>query len=320
MNPRFLEFKRETVKSRLLRLKNKRKRRYRRRRLDRTTLIIGMKCPEGVALVADRKVFDTESARETYEKKIIAPLNLPVFVGAAGLTDLFREFNRKIPIVVQRRQMMFAIENQKILQSVGLDFKDFLVPPKEPEKIQSIEEPAKEPPKETKKEQILRPPYIYTGEDFLDDCKKLIKEISKEKKELGYSYPLEVLLGFNAGVPVLFFIDCDGSESQVETYKAIGSGSQYVRLFFERLWNPNRPIGESVMLACIVIKFVEEMDLDKYVGVGENNVPQVALILNDGKVGEFEVNKKPFLDESKAFNKVLDSFIRNIKFTGQSNL
>jgi len=294
--------------------------RYRKRRLDRTTLIIGMKCPEGVALVADRKLFDTESARETYEKKIIAPLNLPVFVGAAGLTDLFREFNRKIPIVVQRRQMMFAIENQKILQSVGLDIKDFLVPPKEPEKIQSIEEPTKEPSKEIKKEQILGPPYIYGGEDFLDDCKKLIKEISKEKKELGYPYPLEVLLGFNAGTPVLFFIDCDGSESQVETYKAIGSGSPYVRLFFDRLWDTNRPIGESILLACIVIKFVEEMGLDNFVGVGKDNVPQVALILNDGKIGEYKVDKKPFLGDSENFNKQLDSFIRNIKFIGRGDL
>lgn len=137
------------MESRFFRVENKN--RYRKRGVGRTTLIIGMRCPDGIVLVADRKVFDTESARTTYENKIIAPLNLPVFVGAAGLTDLFREFNRKIPIVVERRQMMFALENQKVLRSVGLDIKDFLVRPKEPGKSKVSKNPQRKNQKKKKK-------------------------------------------------------------------------------------------------------------------------------------------------------------------------
>lgn len=309
--------------NKFLRRKNKRKSRYRRRRVDRTTLIIGMKCPEGVALVADTKVFDMESARATYEKKIIAPpLSPPVYVGAAGLTDLFREFNRKIPIIVGQRRREIAIKNQRALREVGLNLEDFLKPAKKPEKIQSVEEPKKGPPKEPEKEKAVVPPYAYTGEHLLDDCKQLIKKISEEKKELGYSYPLEVLLGFIANDPVLFYVDCDGSEREIDTYQPIGSGSQYVKLFFDRLWNPNKSIWESITLACFVIKFVEGMGLDNYVGVGKDNLPQIALILNDGRIGEFEVeNKQDVIDKIidpkiKQFGELIVEGLKDIgKFT-----
>jgi len=122
---------------------------------------------------------------------------------------------------------------------------------------------------------------------------------------------LEVLLGFVAGKPVLFFIDCDGSESQVDTYKAIGSGSLYVKLFFDRLWNPTRPIQESVMLACFVIKFIEEMDLDNFVGVGKDKLPQVVLILNDGRIGEFLIqNETQFIDSILPIIEKIDDVIK----------
>lgn len=115
------------------------------------------------------------------------------------------------------------------------------------------------------------------------------------------------------GEPVLYHIDCDGSERQIETYEAVGSGKPYVNLFFERLWDVGKSTSESVFLACLVIKFVEKMNLDNFVGCGDNEVPQVVLIMKDGRMGSLEVDKKSFLKNMNPLIEQIDSSIRRIK-------
>jgi hypothetical protein len=273
-----------------------------------------MKCSDGVVLVADKKVFDLEEAKETFEDKIIAPLTtLPVFVSAAGVKDLFREFNRKIPIIVQEKAMEIAIKNEKALHEIGRKLEDFLVKPKEPE-VQNIGDLEKTQPihQEPKKKEIFRPPYAYTGETFLDDCKGLIRNIT-EKTEGLYQIPsIEVLLVFNAGEPVLFYIDCYGRESQIDGYKAIGSGQPYVKLFFERLWDSKKSIQESIPLACLIIKFVEDLKLDSFVGVGKD-VPQVAAMYKDRLV--YITISREFMNSLNPLIEFFDKTIREqIKF------
>lgn len=77
------------------------------------TLIIGFRCEQGVALVSDTKVIDTESGRAEYKKKILVPINAPSIAGAAGDSDLFREFNRKIVEVVPIRMRENTIKNMR---------------------------------------------------------------------------------------------------------------------------------------------------------------------------------------------------------------
>ncbi len=89
------------------------KRRKQPRRGKPMILIIAFKCDEGVALVSDTKMTDTEGA-ESYEEKVFFPLgNRPMIIGAAGYRDLFREFNSKLPLRGEERFCQVVGKNGK---------------------------------------------------------------------------------------------------------------------------------------------------------------------------------------------------------------
>jgi len=277
------------------------------------TLIIGAKCDEGIVLVGDTKVVDVERNIITHEPKILLPLPLPVAVGASGFTNLFRQFNRRIPIIVEQRDREYKIKNEEALNKIGLGLKDFEMPKQEPELIQSSED-LKEPPRiEKAKKDVIKIPYIYTGEHFLQDCKLLIKEIGEEGKEY-HPNPLEVLLSFTVGTPVLFHINCDGLESEINSYVAIGSGTPYVDMFFSRLWK-KRTLMDTIALASFVIKFIENIKLDNYVGVAEEEMPQVIVLLKNGRYGPLDFSNKPdFLKDIVIKIENIEKTVKNINF------
>lgn len=273
---------------------------------NKTTLIIGAVCEEGIVLVGDTKIVDPSRNTFTHENKILLPLQLPIAVGASGLTDLFRRFNRQIPIVVERRQLEIRIANEEKLRTVGRSITEFDIP-QESQTAQSSKDLI-ESPTRPKNEPAIKPPYAYTGENFLTDCKNLIRETAQDGKRFT-SNPLEVLLAFSAGGTALFHIDSEGFERQITSYVSIGSGSVYVDMFFKRLWKKHT-ILDTIALSSFVIKFVQDMELDNFVGVENGKLPQSIVILHDGRWGplHFENNAEVLSDISEKIKTISKNF------------
>lgn len=269
------------------------------------TLIIGIRCKDGVVLVSDTKITDIESGKESYGSKILTPLaNTPFIVGAAGYSDLFREFNRKIPLVVNQRLSEFSIRNIRALIESGLNREQAITYLQQAEKkVENAQQPIElsEDTAVPESESQIAPiqiPYIYSYEHFMDDCKQLIKDVSSQRREEG-AYPLDILIGVHKVTmpPTLHYVDCGGHEHEVETYYPIGSGSLYVKQFFDRLYDFNKDMCELITLAYLTITYVQIIAKDPYVGYSDKNPPEAVAVFNDGSYGRIS-----FKNETKVLN------------------
>lgn len=296
-----------------------------RQKDKRMTLIIGFKCTHGVALVSDTKITDSESGEENYASKILHPMTeAPFVVGAAGYTDLFMEFNRKIPLMVAERLTEFKIRNIEALLRTGLNREQAIsyleqFEPKQRTKQQLAESAEKVA---TSKMAIGQTPvlipFIYSYEHFMDDCKLLIKEISKQRQEESPN-PLDVLIGVKKDLnvqPSLHYIDCSGHEHEVENYFSIGSGYPHVRQFFDRLYDFHKNMYELVALAYFTITYVRGIAKETSVGYSNEYPPEAHVVFGDGRCGRlyFE-NEIEVLDNINSNVKQFENLIRNMSIT-----
>jgi 20S proteasome alpha/beta subunit len=288
------------------------------------TLIIGFKCTHGVALVSDTKIIDITSGEESFAPKILRPMpQAPFIVGAAGYSDLFLEFNRKIPLIVGQRLIEYKISNIEALLRTGFTREQAInyleqLEPRARVTQQTRESVEKTMPPIIESGTPMLIPYFYTYERFMDDCKQLIREISKQRKE-ETSNPLDVLIGVRKDVgvlPSLHYIDCDGHEHEVENYFAIGSGYPHVRQFFDRLYNFNNGMYDLVALAFLTITYVQKIAKESSVGYSDEFPPEAYVVFNDGRCGRlvFE-NEKEVLNNIEAGIKRFDDLIHDTKIT-----
>jgi len=250
-------------------------------------------------LVGDTKITDTTGGEPTYRAKLTIPLEkTPFVIGAAGFTDLFSEFNRKIPIVVGERLREYQIKNIAQLVETGMshDEATAYVMSESIRLSQTQEPPAIEDSKPVEKPKAALPiPYVYTAENFLDDCKGLIRGVV-EQAETGYANPLEALAVIYRPqwkTALLHYIDGRGRESTIDFYHPIGSGSPYVKMFFDRLYRWDRPLIELIGLACYAIAFTARVAKEAGVGYTITNPPQTLGVLPEGACGEFRATNMP---------------------------
>ena len=264
------------------------------------TLIIGMKCSDGVIVVGDRKVTDPSANEVTFEKKLMFPLpNSPVIVAAAGFTHLFKEFNRRLPEMVEQRQMDFYMLNINKLAELGENIEDYIQPTKEPETIQSNDSEIEQLPKKQESLQqnkkLPRLPYYYSIETFLIDCKLLIKQICGTSD---LPDPLDVLVAvYSNNGARLHHIDSEGNEEEVG-FCAIGSGTPFINLF-KKNWSSDLSIAEASKEFCFAIKIIDKLKFDKFVGVEENLLPDMNVIIDDGRFGIFDLQDEETDDLKK---------------------
>jgi hypothetical protein len=271
------------------------------------TLIIGFKCKQGVALVSDTKIVDIESGESDYASKILTPLmRTPFIIGAAGLSDLFRQFNRQIPQIVNQRLNEFRINNIEALIRSGLSRDDAILYHKQIETPQlektsqpvALEEVTKKP-KPQKEITPIAIPFVYSYDLLMNDCQQVIRGIS-EQMRTEVANPLDILIGVKGPYPYpsLHYIDCLGHEHEIDKYYSIGSGNPHVRQFFDRLWNFDKDIFELIGLAFYTIAYVRDIAKDNYVGFREDKPPEAVIVGYDGSYGRvrFENEQEFFLD------------------------
>jgi len=280
-----------------------------------TTLIIGFRTPEGIGLVSDTKV-SISNGESFHQSKILTPIQgVPVIVGAAGDADLFLEFNRKVPLIVNEKIRQINIDNEAELKTVGLSLKDYQQP-QESRNQQNVKKEISKI-KETKKE-FIQPPYMYSGEDLIDDCKNLIKGISSQVKNEN-PFPLEMFLGLKGDItapPSLHYINWNGRERAIRGYEAIGSGSAFVKKFFDKHWNFGMSLADSISLAFFTIKYVQDVAKDIFVGVEDNELPEAFVVYNDGNFGRIRFsNENDVLKKINEKTKHFQDMINQINLT-----
>ena len=252
-------------------------------RKDNMTLIIGIKLKEGIILIGDRKI-STGDEHPFFMDKIKAPIMARVAVGAAGLRDLSKEFNRKIVNQVNSRTAEYRLANIKQFNGTGINFLDA----------------------ENGKRKDIALPYNYNVENFLDDCSLIIKNLSEIGEEVQQN-PIEALVAAHTDKYSLYRIYYNGYKQEGDCF-AIGSGSVHIQGFLSQLDFKSLTIGNAIYIGSFLIKYVELMGLDDGVGVEKDRLPQIFLV-TDKFAKEYEISK----EDTKYILKDVSNKIKKIK-------
>lgn len=257
------------------------------------TLLIGFKCADGIALVSDTKIIDTESGNISYNSKILTPLqDTPCMVGLAGYMNLFEEFNRKIPDLVKQRIAEIRISNVEELIKTGLTRKESIEYVASREKCMSstlrlIKNDSKNECEINSDAVEIELPYHYSEENFIDDCRLLIKQISSQNESNEDS--LEILIGIrrpNDEKLHLHQIFSDGTEIESDTYLAIGSGYQYAETLFGQMYDYKKEMSVLITEAFRTILYAVLVGKENLVGYTKDHPPEAVVIHNDGTYGK----------------------------------
>lgn len=72
----------------------------------------------------------------------------------------------------------------------------------------------------------------------------------------------------------LTYVNSYGLPNREEGYRIIGSGTRYAKVFLERIWNKDMPIAKVAELGYFAIRYIEQLKLDRTVGLGGQK-PQI---------------------------------------------
>jgi len=282
------------------------------------TLLIGFKCIDGIALVSDTKIIDTESGNISYNSKILTPLqDTPCMVGLAGYMNLFEEFNRKIPNLVKQRIAEIRISNVEELIKTGLTRKESIEYVTSREKcisttLKSIKNDSKDECEINSDFVEIELPYHYSEENFIDDCRLLIKQISSQSKSIGDS--LEILIGIRRPSDKklhLHQIFSDGTEIESDTYLAIGSGYQYAETLFGQVYDYKKEMSVLITEAFRTILYAVLVGKESLVGYTQDHLPEAVVIHNNGTYGKMIFENQ--LDVIKEIEKEMEHMAQQIK-------
>jgi len=125
-------------------------------------------------------------------------------------------------------------------------------------------------------------PIITTEEEFSVLVSKVIREMHDDYGEDRYliHHDLMILCGSRIGshVSQLTTFTGYGFPEPVNQIRAIGHGEPYGALFLKKMWKKNMTMEQTAKLGLFIIKFIEDMGLDKSVGFNNEFLPQIVYI------------------------------------------
>ncbi len=139
--------------------------------------------------------------------------------------------------------------------------------------------------------------HISSTRDFLRAAEDIGLEL--HQRYAGRVGDLEVLIAIRDGFEAkLYNIDTSsGAHEPVKECIAIGHGEPYGSAWLDNLWKPEMTMEEFSKIACMIIKYIEILDLDNSVGNGYQLffIPDIT----NGSVEENEVSSKFPITEKK---------------------
>jgi len=86
----------------------------------------------------------------------------------------------------------------------------------------------------------------------------------------------DILLGraYQDRPSTLTYVNSYGLPNSEEGYRIIGSGTRYAKVFLQRMWNRDMPMGKVAELGYFAIRYIEQLKLDHTVGLGGQK-PQI---------------------------------------------
>jgi DNA-binding beta-propeller fold protein YncE len=195
------------------------------------TYILGSKCKDGIALIADKKIV-YDDYRINYQEKLFK-IDDSIVLGYSGAVSLFDTFRERIYNIIRGYR-------------------------------------------ETK------------------NYSELIKELEENTKKINNEYEykvhhrnFDVLVAIKSAEfgTTLKYIYPEGHSENISNYKVIGDGEPFGLIFLRALWHPNISMMEVAELGYRIIAYIEKLDLNNSVGVG-NNRSQILFMTNDGSIKE----------------------------------
>ncbi len=198
------------------------------------TLIIGVRCKDGVILAGDKKV--VEGTDITSEEKITSlPLN--IHVAGAGVKEIIDKFNERVPVMLEERRMLNFNEMKKENPDI---------------KIEEV-------------------PFYFRPYEFLEDCEGLLTNLSQRYiDEVHQFWHSDILVGVivntTAELHHLDTLNC--LDSKRRGFKCIGSGAPYAEFILKGLWDENLTMREMAEICKFVIEEITKCGIDINVGEG----------------------------------------------------
>ena len=207
------------------------------------TYILGARCKDGVVLVGDTKVTVGGGTDFQYGKKIVQPLS-NVIMGSAGASGLYKAVQDRIITAIVHMER----ESQEIAKQQNINWQ----------------------------------PVIITEEQFHTLISQVIRQMHCDFNEDRYmiSYNLMLLCASRIGKPEaqITAFTGDGIPEPVNDYMVIGHGEPYGSVFLKKLWKKSMTMEQTAKLGLFILKYIQDMHLDRSVGYNIEYLPQVVFI------------------------------------------
>jgi 20S proteasome alpha/beta subunit len=152
--------------------------------------------------------------------------------------------------------------------------------------------------------------------DFIKEAEKIVYGLNTEYYERTRS-GIALLVGYGRIMHgQLQYVTQTGLAEEVRRYQVIGSGTPYGAYLLRTLWKATLAMKQAAILGALVIKHIEDNELDDAVGVGKTN-PQIWFVpdwpsgMTPEKYESLPANEKTALDTREISQSDLDEIQRS---------
>jgi 20S proteasome alpha/beta subunit len=253
------------------------------------TCIIGSKCNDGVALIADKKIIDEGTNWVEYKEKLfifkIDSFYYPIVIGFSGTLPLYEKFKREAIATLAQINPTPA-GYSPVGYGFGYSTSGTIYP--------------FTPMNSTSQGKEV---HLY---DYIKILEDIVKNYNKEYRHEKFDVLFSAQVKYSGAV--LIHIPNDGLSDDIHEYKVIGSGGIPATTFLKNLDPNNMTMNQFAKWGFFIIKYIEEKGIDNQVGVGQHK-PQIYFIPNEEHLYQADDN---FLNECEYSKGIMDKNFKKI--------
>jgi 20S proteasome alpha/beta subunit len=113
-------------------------------------------------------------------------------------------------------------------------------------------------------------------EDFVREAERIVYKLNNEYAERTFGQKINLLVAYGVQrVGRLLHITTRGVGEVVRRYQVIGSGEPYGAYLLKTMWRNDLTMMQVAVLGSLIIKHVDDNELDDAVGLGKEGRPQI---------------------------------------------